>query len=228
VAPKSNPVLRMAVMMTLLIVAIVTALVIINAQAQKETDVALERQPPIEGQPVLGNPDAPVTVVEFGDYKCPACKAWGDQFFPYLVEEYVAKGLVKFSYINVLFHGEESELGSAAAEAVYKQNPESYWEFHKKIFSQQPSSADHDTKWLTMETVEAVAAAIPEIDLNRLREDMQSQEIAHELKKDSDLAEEFNVQLTPTVMVNGTELKDPFDYELILSLIDQELEDSRQ
>ncbi|MDA6082947.1 thioredoxin domain-containing protein, partial [Escherichia coli] len=77
-------------------------------------------------------------VVEFGDFKCPACKAWGQNIFPKLVEDYVDTGKVKFSYINVLFHGDESKLGSVAAEAVYKQNPDSYWDFNKALFDAHP------------------------------------------------------------------------------------------
>ncbi|SEM37986.1 Protein-disulfide isomerase [Mesobacillus persicus] len=223
-AKKNNTSFKIIVVITIIIFAIVTALVMINAQSEQKTETPLETQIPIDGQPILGDPDAPVTVVEFGDYKCPACKAWGDQFFPFLVEEYVETGKVKFVYINVLFHGEESELGSSAAEAIYKQNPESYWEFHKKLFSKQPPSNDHDSAWLTTEIIEEVANTVEGIDIEKLREDMNSQSIAEELKVDSELVEEFNVELTPTVMVNNIELENPFEYELIVSLIEQELE----
>ncbi|WP_243463044.1 thioredoxin domain-containing protein [Mesobacillus boroniphilus] len=44
----------------------------------------------------------------------PACKAWSQNFYPQLVKDYVETGKVKFAYINVLFHGEESKLGSLA------------------------------------------------------------------------------------------------------------------
>lgn len=53
--------------------------------------------------------------------------------------DYVDTGDVKFSYINVLFQGNESVVGSLAAEAVYEQSPESYCDFHKALFAAQPS-----------------------------------------------------------------------------------------
>lgn len=221
---KSSP-FKLIVIVTILVFALITAAVLLmDSNSEDNGKAELGKQPPIEGQPTIGSEEAPVSVVEFGDYKCPACKAWGEQFFPHLVEEYVANGDVKFTYINVLFHGEESELGSLAAEAVYKQNPESYWEFHKKLFDQQPDSNDHDSVWLTMDTIVAVAGTIPSIDLNLLQEDMQSQSIKEEVSKDSALTDEFNVEKTPTVIVNGTMLENPFDYEKIILLIEQELE----
>ena len=135
-------------------------------------ELSFEKQPPIDGQPTMGESDAPITVVEFGDFKCPSCKAWGETIYPQLITDYVDTGKVKFSFINVLFHGDESKLGSLAAEAVYKQNPDSYWEFHKGLFKEQPD-ADHDSLWITREKINEVASAIPDIDLKQLQDDMQ-------------------------------------------------------
>ncbi|OAB44747.1 hypothetical protein PGLA_04860 [Paenibacillus glacialis] len=66
-------------------------------------------------------------MIEFGDYKCPSCKAWSEHLYPQLMKEYVDTSKVKFAYINVLFHGEESELASLAVESVFDQDPEAFW-----------------------------------------------------------------------------------------------------
>ena len=50
----------------------------------------------------------------------------GRDIFPQLIEDFVDTGKVKFSLINVLFHGDECKLGSVAAEAIYKQAPDRY------------------------------------------------------------------------------------------------------
>ncbi|EWG08549.1 DsbA family protein [Cytobacillus firmus] len=222
---KNQSPMKLIMIITLIVFAMIAALVVINnMKSEQNVSPSFEEGPSIEGQPVLGKSDAPVTVVEFGDFKCPACKAWGQNIFPKLVEDYVDTGKVKFSYINVLFHGDESKLGSVAAEAVYKQNPDSYWDFNKALFDAQPDE-DHDSLWITMEKIKEVASAIPGIDTNQLEKDIQSQEIIDEVNNDSALVEEYKVQQTPSIMVNGTMLEDPFDYEKIKSLIDQSLED---
>lgn len=223
---KKNSPFKFAVIITLLLFAVLTALVIVNdKKSETNTDTSFETQPSIEGQPTLGETDAPVTVVEFGDFKCPACKAWGETIFPQLVEEFVNTGKVKFSYVNVLFHGDESKLGSVAAEAIYKQKPDSYWEFHKNLFKEQPET-DHDSLWITMDKIKNIAASIPGIDLEKLEDEMQSQSVINNVNKDEMLVSEFKVQQTPSIMVNGTMLSNPFDYEQIKILINKELEDS--
>ena len=60
-----------------------------------------------------------------------------------------------------------------------------------------------------------------------LQEDMQSQSVINNVNKDEMLVNEFKVQQTPSIMVNGTMLTDPFDYEQIKILINKELEDSK-
>ncbi|QOR67988.1 DsbA family protein [Cytobacillus suaedae] len=223
-AKRKNSPFQIAVIITLVIFAALVALVVINNNNGSSNETSFDKQPPIEGQPILGDPDAPVTVVEFGDYKCPACKAWGESIFPQLINDYVDTGKVKFAYINVLFHGVESELGSLAAEAVYEQNPENYWTFHKELFNAQPPRENHDDLWITNEKLLEIASTIPGIDTQQLQKDIENQTTIEKVKLDSTLAEDFGVRFTPTIMVNGTMLEDPFDYEKIKSLIDQEFE----
>ncbi len=91
------------------------------------------------------------------------------------MEESVSKGSEpnespsSFSFINALFHGEESKLSSLATEAVYKQSPESYWTFHKELFKAQPSE-NHDALWITNERILDIAKnTIPDIGVQQLQ-----------------------------------------------------------
>ena len=131
-------------------------------------------------------------------------------------------GEAKFSYINVLFHGEESTLASLAAESVYQQSPEVYWDFHKALFAAQPE-VNHDGAWITPEKVLEVAAVYPSIDQTKLKEDMEKQATMDAVEVDTALVEEAGVAQTPTIVINGQTLEDPFDYEAIKELIEQEL-----
>lgn len=217
---KKSP-FKFIVIITLVIIAIIALLVVLsNSQSQKETE--LGEQPPIEGQPVLGDEDAPVTVVEFGDFKCPACKAWGDQVYPQLVDDYVDSGDVNFSFINVLFHGGESELASLAAESVLKQNPDVYWDFHKALFAAQPAS--HDEQWVTTDNILDIASGVEGIDTDELQTAIENETEIDAVEKDDNLVSKFGVELTPTIMINDIMIEDPFDYEAIKNAIESELE----
>ncbi|MFD1849684.1 DsbA family protein [Oceanobacillus bengalensis] len=222
---NNNSPFKFVVIITLVIVALIVALVVINNNnSESNEETTFDKQPTIDGQPTLGDLDAPVTVVEFGDFKCPSCKAWGENIYPQLVSDYVDTGKVKFSFINVLFHGEESKLASLAAESVYKQNPEAYWEFHKALFKEQPS-VNHDSSWVTTEKILEVASGVSGIDTDKLKTAIESNSEMNEVNKDTELVTEFDVQLTPTIMVNETMIEDPFDYEAIKKAIDDALEE---
>ncbi len=218
---SKNSGMKMAVILTIIILGVLAALVVINSET-KNTGSEV-KVPSIEGQPILGEANAPVTVVEFGDFKCPSCKAWGETIFPRLVSEYVDTGKVKFSYINVLFHGEESKLGSIAAESVLKNSPDAYWDFHKGLFKEQPSQ-NHDALWINQEKILEVASGVPGIDVDKLKTDIEQQSDLEAVNKDTELVEEFKVQQTPTIIINGIMLEDPFDYEKIKTHIEKELE----
>lgn len=78
---SKNPPFKIAVILTLAVFVLLAALVIVNNMKSKSnSETTYDKQPPIEGQPTLGEADAPITVVEFGDFKCPSCKAWGKPF----------------------------------------------------------------------------------------------------------------------------------------------------
>ena len=218
-----NSTMKISVIITTVIIALGIALVVLNNNKDSEAGESFAEQPPIEGQPVLGEDNAPVTVVEFGDFKCPSCKAWGETIFPQLVNDYVDTGEVKFSYINTLFHGQESTLASMAAESVLKQSPDAYWEFHEALFNEQPTE-NHDSSWITNKKILEVANGTENINVEELEIALEEQSGLEEVNKDTELVEAFNVQMTPSIMVNDIMLEDPFDYEAIKNLIDQELE----
>src|SRR5699024_12359868 len=88
-----------------------------------------------------------------------------------------------FSYVNVLFHGEESTLGSLAAESVFKQNPDVYWGFHQALFEEQPNE-DHDSLWITDEKIVEIANTIPNIDIEKLKNRIEQQAEIEEKNKD--------------------------------------------
>ncbi|MFC5591478.1 DsbA family protein [Sporosarcina soli] len=219
---NKNSKMKFAVVLTLMAVAILAAVVVFsNKEESLPTDI---EQIDITGQPLLGEKDAPVTVVEFGDFKCPACKAWGEMIYPQLVNDYIETGTVQFSFVNVLFHGKESTLGSIAAESVLERNADVYWDFHQALFDAQPAE-NHDAQWITPERVLEIAGGFPEIDQALLKEDMEQQTTLESVKHDEDLVREVGVSLTPTIVINGKMMEDPFDYEAIKTAIEQATKD---
>lgn len=221
---KSN--MKFTVILTVFAIALLALITIfISNQTPDESEIQRE-EVDLTGQPVLGQENAPVTVVEFGDFKCPSCKAWGETVYPQLVQDYIFSGEVKFAYVNVLFHGKESVLGAMAAESVYKQDQDVYWDFHKSLFDAQPTE-NHDAEWITTEKVLEIAKGTPSINQEQLKQDVDQELTAEQVNIDKDLFTKHNVSQTPTININGITMEDPFDYEAIKEVIDRELEASK-
>jgi protein-disulfide isomerase len=221
-ASKSSNPMKMLVLITVAILVLVSAIVLLNNSQNKESgDITFANLPPIENQPTLGDPNAPVSVVEFGDYKCPACKEWSEFIFPQFKKDFIDTGKVTFSYVNVLFHGDESILGSLAGEAVWNQDRDAFWDFSKALYKEQPERQSHDDHWITVEKIMEVAQnSVPHIDLQQLEQDINNLTYQEDVMVDDKLVEEFKVELTPSIVINGVMVEDPFDYENIKTLIE--------
>lgn len=174
-----------------------------------------------DGQPMMGEDSAPVTLIEFGDYKCPACKYFDENIQPELVKKYVDKGDLKMYFINTPFHGEESLIGANAAEYIWKNEPKKYWDFHNALFKAQPNTQDSTTtKWLTNDVVKKAAqtAKVSDVDGTVKAGDKLSQKTA--VEKDINLYQKYMVQQTPTIIINGKKLDDPLDKEAVEKAIE--------
>lgn len=171
-------------------------------------------------QPFMGAADAPVTVVEFGDYDCPYCQMFEQSIFPALKTQYIETGKVKFYFINYAFLGPESELAAAAARAVYEQDPQAFWRYHRALFN---ARGDGSQEWATPEKLVALAEqVVPEIDADALREALEQNTYRNRIQADLEMGRRAGVRGTPSIFVNGRLLTDP-SYDTIRKAIEQAL-----
>ncbi len=149
--------------------------------------------------PVYGNPAAKVTIVEFFDPACEACKA----FYPYV------KTLVNanFGRVNLVVRYAAFHKGSDQAvkilEAAKKQNL--YWPVLEAILAAQPVWASHDRPQpeLIWDYIKGTG-----IDIARAKADVDDPLIANILKQDMADAATLKVTATPSFFVNGKPLFD--------------------
>ena len=92
-----------------------------------------------DGYPRLGDPDAPVTLVEFSDYLCPFCRRHYTETKPLLVEEYAASGAVNFVFRDFPIEDlhPNAPAGHAAGLCAAEQDAELFWDYHDELFSNQ-------------------------------------------------------------------------------------------
>jgi len=88
----------------------------------------------IDGRPMLGEPDAPVTVVEFTDFQCPFCKRFITGTFPALKKDYIDTGKVRW-VVRDLPLGFHKNARKAAQAAHCAGDQGKYWEMRETLFT---------------------------------------------------------------------------------------------
>jgi protein-disulfide isomerase len=119
-------------------IALVGALVVLQA-ASGSSDKLPERVATGEGR-ILGDPNAPVTVVEYADFQCPVCKRAETSVLSQIEKDYVQSGKVKIEFRNYAFIGQESFNAAQAADAAGDQGK--FWEYHDALFNAQGNEND--------------------------------------------------------------------------------------
>jgi len=84
-------------------------------------------------EPAQGAADAPVTIIEFADFKCGFCLRHFTQTLPILREEYIATGKVRYIFRNFPILGVQSRWAALAAECAHEQGR--FWEYHDQLFA---------------------------------------------------------------------------------------------
>ncbi|BCG59415.1 DsbA family protein [Paenibacillus sp. URB8-2] len=168
--------------------------------------------------PRLGAADAPVKLVEFGDYKCPACAQFSGVVKPQLVKDYIEKGKAALYFVNMSFIGPDSETASLAALSVYHQNSEAFWKYYDALYANQ---GDEKTEWATEDfLVELAQKEQLDVDYDLLRKDIQERTYEDELARDNATAKDSRVTSTPSLFINGIKANEPFNLEAIAKEIE--------
>ncbi len=103
----------------------------------------------IDNDPILGDKNAPVTIIEFSDYECPFCKRHFEQTLPQLVKEYINTGKVKlvFRDLPLSFHDPMATTEAIAANCARAQGDDTtYFKYHDEIFKRTKSNGNGLTK----------------------------------------------------------------------------------
>jgi len=146
----------------------------------------------------LGEPGAKVTLVEFGDLKCPVCKAFSEEVIPPVIESKVRDGSAKIEFRNFTIIDAESTPAGAAAIAAGKQGRG--WQFIEIFYRNQGNETAH---YVTGEFLMAVAKAAGVADIARWNRERKSTRILAEVAKTTEEAEGLGFEGTPSFAVSG-------------------------
>lgn len=160
---------------------------------------ALDTPSPL-GEIVLGDANAPVTIVEYSSLTCPHCGAFHREALPELTEKYVDKGLVKFHFRPFPF----DPYATAGAMLAHCVNKNARVGFLDLMFKRQQKWIQSDQP---MQALQAIArqAGLSESDFVVCLKDQNRLDGIREIQTRA--AEELGVRSTPTFFVNGEKLE---------------------
>ncbi len=149
-----------------------------------------------DDDPVLGNPDATVTFINFGDFRCRYCKLFQETIKPAIMEKYVKTGKVKYVYRDLITMGDNSILAAGGANCAGEQGK--YWEFADMLHS---GEGGHSAVY-TEDSLSGIAVSLG-LDAEKFKQCLRSGEYVKEVKKDTEDARAAGATGTPTVFING-------------------------
>ena len=161
---------------------------------------------------VRGDPDAPVTLEEFGDFQCPTC-ATVSALIGQLEQDYGHRLRVVFRHYPLAMHSHASE-AALAAEAAGLQGR--FWEMHDLLYKNQAVwSKASDVRPLFTEYARSLG-----LDVERFAKDSNSDEVKARVFWEGQQGVSRGVKNTPTLFINGRELGPPFSPERLRAEID--------
>jgi protein-disulfide isomerase len=161
---------------------------------------------------VRGDPDAPVTLEEFGDFQCPTC-ATVSGVIGQLEQDYGHRLRVIFRHYPLAMHSHASQ-AALAAEAAGLQGR--FWEMHDLLYKNQAVwSKASEVRTLFTEYARSLG-----LDVERFTKDSNSDEVKARVFWEGQQGVLRGVKNTPTLFINGRELGPPFSPERLRAEID--------
>jgi protein-disulfide isomerase len=162
-----------------------------------------------DDDPVIGAADAPITIIEFSDFRCPYCKRFRSDTFDQLFEAYPDQ--IRFIYRDFpVVGGFEAAIASECAD-----DQGAYWPYHDLLFSDGYAELNREAYLGYAEELE--------LDLEAFTSCLDDQQFADEVESDARYAAGLGVTGTPTFFINGIPIVGAQPFEVFAQIIDAEL-----
>ena len=159
----------------------------------------------------FGPEDAPITIVEFGDFQCPYCRRWHEQVYKALLDSY--PGQIQMVYRHLPLTSIHPDAFSAAEAAMCAGEQDAFWQFHDKLFSSETLGSEVYTEY----------AQELNLDMTAFEACITDHRYQEAIQKDSDFAIDLGISSTPTFFINGLALVGAQPLDVFKQVIEKEL-----
>lgn len=171
----------------------------------------------INDDPLLGDINAPITIIEFSDFECTHCATFALETFPQLKEKYIDTGIARFVFRDFPIETIHPNAQFVHEAAGCAHDQDMFWEYHDELFKRQSE--------LSPTVLGDIA---DEVGLNRVEFDecREKRKYLDEINADILMAkQQGQVSGTPTFFINGLKITGAQPISAFDEIIAQELEE---
>ena len=165
---------------------------------------------------VLGSATAPVEVIEYADYQCPACQSFDVVEFPYVKERLIQTGRVRWVYRDFPLDVPHKWTRLSAHSAACANDQGKYWEQHSSLYEAQPEwSGSNDAGDMFRDVAQTNGMDVAKYDAC-----MSSLKYAGRIQASSDEGLRLGVNSTPSFIIGGRLYAGVQPYDRLRALVD--------
>ncbi len=153
------------------------------------------------GSPIKGDPNAPITILEWGDYQCTFCYKFHQNTLDIIHEDFIKTSKVKLVFKDYPLNGPDSLLASEASYCA--QDQEKYWQYHDELYK---NWGGERTGWITRESLNQFAMTI-NLNLKEFNNCLDNHTYKDQINTHYQFGKELGIDATPSFLVfNGDKI----------------------
>ena len=166
-----------------------------NLEQTSNNSSVLNKENLIKGSTMMGNLNAEITVVEFGDYQCTFCYKFHDETMKRINEKYIKTENVNFIYKDFPLNGKQSILASEASYCAEKQGK--FWEYHNTLYN---NWGGENTGWITENVLLGFAKDV-RLNLDDFSQCLENSEFRQKVLNNEQFGKNIGINATPSFLI---------------------------
>ena len=155
----------------------------------------------LKGTTILGDPNAGITIIEFGDYQCTYCYKFHKETMNKIYEKYVIEGNVNFVFKDFPLNGESSIMASEATYCAQEQGE--FWRYHNTLYN---NWGGENTGWITEDSL-LMFAKDSNLKLEEFDSCLKNSKFRQKVLDNEQFGKGININATPSFLIfSGNEV----------------------
>jgi len=170
-------------------------------ESEQDSEILTKSKLIQDGSPILGEPSAPITILEWGDYQCTFCFRFHDTTLNPIERDYIQTGKVNLVFKDFPLNGPDSIL---AAEASYcAEDQGKYWPYHDELYK---NWGGEKTGWITRWSLNAFGTTVG-LDLDEFNQCLDDHKYQDKVNLLYQFGKDLGIDATPSFLVfNGDKI----------------------